>query len=733
MTKNIEIFQTGIISRIFQIFRSHGRLGRTVILITLGLLLSIAGLILYSRNTNRLLSNDELITEVKIFITEEGMYQITAEELASVGMNIHEVDPRYLHLTLRGVPQSLFIVQEATISIEFYGQVSDSFYSSANIYILRLDTVVSEDTVIIEKTIQFETKPIIDPQTPYIENIFLENNLLYFPQVMTDDHWFWASLSGSQTQSIPLSISNLVEGDGIFKIGLWGLTQDQASPDHHLLVKINGMNIMDVSWDGKGAQIFDGTIPARYLVEGENEILIEVPGDTQASAEIILLNWVEVSFSSLPTTQTDRITFIASELPLLLRGLTGDIQIFDITDNTHPGLNFRGQADSVGVGFIGADGHSYTAVGSEGFLKVDSISPLVTFPDLRTDTRIADYVAIGSEDLIEPIQQLLDFRSAEGLQVLAIPLQTIYDQYNEGFPEPEAIHNYLHDIYLRWQPVPRYVLLVGDASYDPRNYLAQEVTNRLPTYFIDTQYGGQTASDLPFVQMDDDKLPDIAIGRIPASTNEEVSIIVQKILNYERLRSDESLGGKILAISDGQDPAFAVDAQNFLNVFAEGFQTNLYAPAAGATDGSVVISGLLNEGYSLVGYFGHGGVLLWGKDRLLTAEEATNLSNQIQPIVINMTCLTGLFTHPKSESITEALLFNPNGGAVAILAPTSLTLPSDQSFLSIPLARELLGGSGERLGDLLVNAQQQITADQSGIQDVLNTFLLFGDPALVWP
>jgi hypothetical protein len=50
MTKNIEIFQTGIISRIFQIFRSHGRLGRTVILITLGLLLSIAGLILYSRN-----------------------------------------------------------------------------------------------------------------------------------------------------------------------------------------------------------------------------------------------------------------------------------------------------------------------------------------------------------------------------------------------------------------------------------------------------------------------------------------------------------------------------------------------------------------------------------------------------------------------------------------------------------------------------------------------------------
>jgi hypothetical protein len=95
-----------------------------------------------------------------------------------------------------------------------------------------------------------------------------------------------------------------------------------------------------------------------------------------------------------------------------------------------------------------------------------------------------------------------------------------------------------------------------------------------------------------------------------------------------------------------------------------------------------------------------------------------------------MTCLTGLFTHPKVQSLTEALLWKADGGAVAVLAPTSLTLTSDQSFLSKALVQAYLNDRAARLGDVFLQAQRDVPVQDEGTQDVLRTFLLFGDPAL---
>jgi len=89
------------------------------------------------------------------------------------------------------------------------------------------------------------------------------------------------------------------------------------------------------------------------------------------------------------------------------------------------------------------------------------------------------------------------------------------------------------------------------------------------------------------------------------------------------------------------------------------------------------------------------------------------------------------FIHPKTESLTETLLFNPTGGAVAILAPISLTLPGDQSFLSSPLGEAFAAGDLGRLGDIFLFAQSQMNTEVRGVQDVMVTFLLFGDPGLV--
>jgi hypothetical protein len=187
----------------------------------------------------------------------------------------------------------------------------------------------------------------------------------------------------------------------------------------------------------------------------------------------------------------------------------------------------------------------------------------------------------------------------------------------------------------------------------------------------------------------------------------------------------------VLAVADGQDASFRAEAQHFLDQFADGYQKDLVNPPAGAPQASVDIVREWNEGRAIVGYFGHGSVTQWGKDNLFTVKDAAALQNGIKaPLVINMTCLTGLFTHPRVQSLAETLLWTPDGGAAAILAPTSLTLASDQSFLSNALAQALLKDRTGRLGDVFLQAQRDVPAQGAGTQDVLRTFLLFGDPAL---
>jgi hypothetical protein len=67
---------------------------------------------------------------------------------------------------------------------------------------------------------------------------------------------------------------------------------------------------------------------------------------------------------------------------------------------------------------------------------------------------------------------------------------------------------------------------------------------------------------------------------------------------------------------------------------------------------------------------------------------------------------------------------------VAVFAPTSLTLPGDQSFLTRAFGEAFLAEPNLPLGDLLLKARRQIPVATAGALDVMQTFLLFGDPAM---
>jgi hypothetical protein len=351
-------------------------------------------------------------------------------------------------------------------------------------------------------------------------------------------------------------------------------------------------------------------------------------------------------------------------------------------------------------------------------------------PDLRQSFEHADYIAIGTNELLLPIQPLLDLREQMGLRTVSIPVDAIYDQFGYGYPEPDSIREYIKFIFQNWPTVPGFLLLVGDASFDPAGYINSIDANQLPTFFVSTQYGGETASDVPFEYMDDSGKLWLAIGRIPAHSEKEVRSIVAKIKSYEQTVSQNGRSRVVVGVADGQNDSFRQAAQGFLEYFNADYTTQLIVPPHSTGRIGEEINGAINKGIYLLSYFGHGSIQLWGKDQLYTIDDVSKMNNTLFPIIVNMTCLTGFFTHPTSQSLSEAILLLEQHGAVAVISPTSLTLPTDQDFFSKPLAEALAYPGEGTIGEAFLKTQQSIPTNTTGALEVLYTYLLFGDPAL---
>ena len=91
--------------------------------------------------------------------------------------------------------------------------------------------------------------------------------------------------------------------------------------------------------------------------------------------------------------------------------------------------------------------------------------------------------------------------------------------FGGGQPSAEAIREFLRFAFHSWsRPSPRYVLLLGDSTYDPRNFTGTALASPLPALFVGTSYL-VTASDPALAAVNgEDALPDLAIGRLPART-----------------------------------------------------------------------------------------------------------------------------------------------------------------------------------------------------------------------
>jgi hypothetical protein len=258
---------------------------------------------------------------------------------------------------------------------------------------------------------------------------------------------------------------------------------------------------------------------------------------------------------------------------------------------------------------------------------------------------------------------------------------------------------------------------------DPRNYEGYGDFDFVPTKLIQTAYL-ETASDDWFVDFDEDGLPEMAVGRIPVRTEEEAQNIVSKIVAYEQKGANQS---EVLLVADIGDTYNFEGANKRLEGLlppdlkvAEVFRDRF--PSDDQVHGALIAA--LNRGPLLAHYSGHGSMQIWRGD-VFTTDDVPSLTNARDlSFFAHMTCLNGFFHDPYPiDTLADALLKAPQGGAVAVWASSGLTEPDGQTLMNQELIRLLFSGEGLTLGQAAMRAKAA-----TGDMDVRRTWILFGDP-----
>jgi len=110
-----------------------------------------------------------------------------------------------------------------------------------------------------------------------------------------------------------------------------------------------------------------------------------------------------------------------------------------------------------------------------------------------------------------------------------IDIEDIYDEFSFGDKTPQAIKDFSAYGSTNWKKRPGFVLLAGDSSYDPKNYLGLGSFDIVPTKLLDTAYM-ETASDDWFADFDNDGVPELSVGRLPFRSTAEASTMIAKIM-----------------------------------------------------------------------------------------------------------------------------------------------------------------------------------------------------------
>jgi hypothetical protein len=271
--------------------------------------------------------------------------------------------------------------------------------------------------------------------------------------------------------------------------------------------------------------------------------------------------------------------------------------------------------------------------------------------------------------------------------------------------------------------------------------LGLNTTNYIPPYLDEVDpWVGENVTDNRYVSVSgSDILPDMYIGRFPVRNIAEIIAMVEKTINYEKSSPSGDWNAKQVFVADNTDGAgdFPDLSDQIVNTYVPSAYTvdKIYY-GVNYTDASAAKAALLaaiDQGRLIVHYSGHGSTQDWAVEDLLSITDLSSLTNGSKlPFIVPMTCADGYFIWPQSSysSLGESIVRMSGGGAIASWSPTGFGLSSGHELLDESLFSNLFILNNTQIGFLTTNAKYYLYATSSGFNDLIETYILFGDPAL---
>ncbi len=492
---------------------------------------------------------------------------------------------------------------------------------------------------------------------------------------------------------------------------------------HSISVSLNGTPIGTIAAFGRTAYNNTFTFPTSLLQEGSNGLTLQSSGSTDTNL-----------FDQFSLNYDRKFLAVNGELPFYTQNyrgakLTGfsspNVRVLDMTYDGDPQFLTNLQFTDVG-GSYEASMPPYRARNVYAFedTALRQVSSISAFDSslLGTPKEAGTLVIISYKDFMAEAETWANYRRGQGISVKVVNVDEIYDEFNYGTAGSDGITTFLHYAWVNWATPPEYVLLMGDASYDPRGYEGLGRFNLIPTKFVNTVFS-ETGSDEALADFNNDGFAEIAVGRIPARTVGIATHTLNKVMAFETPAMQSLSRGVLMAhdLNDGYD--FDQMSIRIANELPAETPVTFVSRASPTAQADVVAN--INQAKYLVNYTGHGSSGAWAAVSFFSVLNEPQLTNTDQSVFTMLTCLNGYFVGNQNDSFSEVLVKSDHG-AVAAWASAGLTTPDVQEVMAKRFFNQIGQGNITRLGDLIKDAKSVIP----GGTDVRLSWVLIGDPML---
>ncbi|MCB0793500.1 MAG: type IX secretion system sortase PorU [Flavobacteriales bacterium] len=405
----------------------------------------------------------------------------------------------------------------------------------------------------------------------------------------------------------------------------------------------------------------------------------------------------------------------------------------------------------------------------------------VQVQDLHATALPADLVIVCPQLFWSECQRLAAQRASEGLSVVMVTPQQVFNEFSSGMRDATAIKRYMKMLYDRAGQdqalLPRYLLLFGDGSYNNLS-IAPGNQNYIPSYQTSNAHNASSSycSDDYFGLLDDNEgeyqgdLVDIGIGRIPVSSTQIAREMVDKILNYDRLLLLQSGDAQVCSVTgdggsndwrtnivfasddqegDGfegtihmsQSNSIAVSVEqeqpcmNVAKIYLDAYQQYSTPGGERYPDAQDELRDRVQKGALIVNYIGHGGEVGWAHERFLDNSTILGWTNKERlPLFMTATCEFTRWDDPARTSAGEYVMLNPDGAGIGLMTTTRIAYSNQNFALSQFFYDHIFEVVDEQgrpacLGDVFRRTKLDITSSQPTQVNHRN-FALIGDPSL---